>query len=380
MRILSLFSGIGVAEAYFKRYGIEVAVANEKDSRRAELFQKIYPHVDMITGDITHPNVFQEVEKLSKKHKIDTILATPPCQGMSRAAGKPKVGDERNNLIIPVLELITKLNPRYVLIENVKNLIEVEIIYKKQWIKVKELLDKLFKDSYHIEIKIVDIKNYDIPQSRIRAIILMTSRSVDRKLDFPRPALKLKTLDDVIGQLPSLDPFVKDTTEVMRNKIFPDFEIKKGIAGQFSIWHKPPTHILRQVQAMMHTPTGRSAFENEIYYPKTADGKKVSGYLSTYRRLRWDRPASTVTMDNRKISSQNNVHPGRLLRLAKCGTQIYSDARCLTTYELMKTMTLPEEWPVPGNTPEAFLRSVIGEGIPPIFILQIFNSVIGNDL
>ena len=65
MRILSLFSGIGVAEAYFKRYGIEVAVANEKDSRRAELFQKIYPHVDMITGDITHPNVFQEVEKLS---------------------------------------------------------------------------------------------------------------------------------------------------------------------------------------------------------------------------------------------------------------------------------------------------------------------------
>ena len=41
---------------------------------------------------------------------------------------------------------------------------------------------------------------------------------------------------------------------------------------------------------------------------------------------------------------------------------------------------MPEEWPVPGNTPEAFLRSVIGEGIPPIFILQIFNSVIGNDL
>ena len=80
-------------------------------------------------------------------------------------------------------------------------------------------------------------------------------------------------------------------------------------------------------------------------------------------------------MDNRKISSQNNVHPGRIEYVDKNGENIYSDARTLTLFELMKIMSLPEDWPVPLNTPEAFLRRIIGEGIPPLFVKKVFEQL-----
>ena len=91
--------------------------------------------------------------------------------------------------------------------------------------------------------------------------------------------------------------------------------------------------------------------------------------------MRWDDPASTVTMDNRKISSQNNVHPGRYLGTDSEGDVLYSDARALTLFEIMRIMSLPDNWPLPHDTNEAFIRSVIGEGIPPLFIKKLFMQI-----
>ena len=58
------------------------------------------------------------------------------------------------------------------------------------------------------------------------------------------------------------------------------------------------------------------------------------------------------------------------------GDVIYSDARALTLYELMKIMSIPSDWPVPENTSEAFLRRIIGEGIPPLFVKKVFENLI----
>ena len=80
-------------------------------------------------------------------------------------------------------------------------------------------------------------------------------------------------------------------------------------------------------------------------------------------------------MDNRKISSQNNVHPGVIEYEDKNGENIYSDARALNLYELMKIMSIPDSWPVPDDTSEAFLRRIIGEGIPPLFVKKVFENL-----
>ena len=151
--------------------------------------------------------------------------------------------------------------------------------------------------------------------------------------------------------------------------------MRKSAALAISKWHNPPHHIRRQVIAMMHTPTGCTAFDNPIYFPIKENGEPVRGYRNTYKRQNWDTPAYTVTMDNRKISSQNNVHPGRYLGKNAEGEDIYSDPRALTVYELMIISTLPKDWPLPDNVSEAFLRSIIGEGIPPLFVKKIFEML-----
>ena len=126
---------------------------------------------------------------------------------------------------------------------------------------------------------------------------------------------------------------------------------------------------------MQYTPTGKTAFDNKLYKPVKSNGDFVKGYHNTYKRQNWDTPAYTVTMDNRKISSQNNVHPGRPSGKDKDGNELYSDARTLTLYELMLIMSIPPNWPIPEKTEEAFLRRIIGEGIPPLFTKKLFEMI-----
>ena len=97
LKALSLFANIGVAEAYLKDIGVDVAVANEFVEKRAGLYQAIYPDCDMICGDITDPKILNKIVKRAKEEKVDIVMATPPCQGMS-TAGKQCEEDARNAL------------------------------------------------------------------------------------------------------------------------------------------------------------------------------------------------------------------------------------------------------------------------------------------
>ena len=231
------------------------------------------------------------------------------------------------------------------------------------------------EDQYSINAEVIDTKNYSVPQTRQRTILLLTKTGEPREWRLPPCEKNLISLEDAIGDLPSLDPIVKDISRSELLKLFPLYQEKIKAAQKISRWHYPPEHILRQVITMMHTPTGKTAFDNEKYVPMKNDGTVVRGYKSTYRRLRWCDPASTVTMDNRKISSQNNVHPGRYIGKDENGDDLYSDARALTLFELMRVISLPDNWPLPDDVNVAFVRSIIGEGIPPMFVKKVFERI-----
>lgn len=374
MNILSLFANIGVAEAYLESIGYNVVLANELIPRRAALYSAIYPNSEMICGDITDKDVFHTILEKAREKGIDIIMATPPCQGISRA-GRQLVGDIRNMLVLPVLEMIQLIKPKYALIENVPQFVETSIQVDGKYQLITDLIGERLKADYSISINIVDTKYYSVPQTRQRTIILLTRKDQLSVWELPSPSDKLISLEDAIGNLPSVDPIVSDVSAEEYSKMFPDHLQKQMAASLVSKWHKPPVHIKRQVITMIHTPTGKTAFDNPVYKPRKADGSLVTGYKSTYRRLRWCDPASTVTMDNRKISSQNNVHPGRYLGVDDNGDVLYSDARALTLFELMRVMSLPDDWPLPNDTNEAFIRSVIGEGIPPMFIKKLFENL-----
>ena len=376
MRIVSLFANIGVAEACLNELEhARVVVANELLIRRAKLYQQIYPETEMICGDITEESVYQQILQTCRRERVDTVMATPPCQGMSTAGQKIKF-DERNSLIMHAIRLIHDIQPRYVVIENVTDFIITPIIYHGIETMLPDVIHQELDDDYDIDIHTIDTDNYGVPQTRDRMIILMTRHGVRKRWLLPPMEDRKLTMKDAIGDIPTIDPFIKDLSVKEFSRLFPHYEERRLRALSISPWNIPPIHVWRQVKAMMYTPTGQTAFDNpESHRPIKVDGSFVRGYHNTYKRQNWDTPAYTVTMDNRKISSQNNVHPGRLVGQDENGENIYSDARTLTLYELMRVMSIPDDWNVPTNTDEAFLRRIIGEGIPPLFMKKLFAQV-----
>ena len=373
--VLSLFANIGVAEAYLNELGINVVVANELIERRAVLYSKIYPDSHMICGDITKDSIFEQIVDESIKNEVEIIMATPPCQGMS-TAGQQAENDERNLLICQVINAVLRINPKYVFIENVPLFYQTKILVDGQSVLIPDLIGNKLGDKYVINKYVIDTKDYSVPQTRERAIILMTRKDISKTWELPPKDDCVVTMKDAIGNIPIIDPYVDDVSEQELLQMFPHYYEREKVALSISPWNIPPHHVKRQVVAMQHTPTGCTAFDNPQYYPIKENGEPVKGYHNTYKRQNWNTPAYTVTMDNRKISSQNNVHPGRLEFIDKSGNAIYSDPRALTLYELMLIMSLPSNWPIPCDTSEAFLRRIIGEGIPPVFVKKVFNNLI----
>ena len=374
MKAVSLFANIGVAEAYLENIGVNVVVANELIERRAKLYSQIYPHTKMICGDITEDKTFDSIVHLCETENVDVLMATPPCQGMS-TAGPQEENDSRNSLICPVIKMICRLKPRYAFIENVPMFYNTEIVEGDRKILIPDLIRERLGGEYIINQYVIDTKDYSVPQTRERAIMLLSRKDQAKEWVLPEKDKKIVRMRDAIGDLPELDPFVKDVSPDELKEMFPEYEKRRKEALKISHWHIPPHHVKRQVISMQHTPTGCTAFDNPVYFPVKDNGEPVKGYHNTYKRQNWDTAAYTVTMDNRKISSQNNVHPGREYR-AKNGEILYSDPRTLTLYELMVIMSLPNDWPVPITTSEAFLRRIIGEGIPPLFVKKVFEELI----
>ena len=93
----------------------------------------------------------------------------------------------------------------------------------------------------------------------------------------------------------------------------------------------------------------------------------VGGAPRTYMRMEWDHAAPTITSYNHTISSFQNVHPGRPIE----GTDLYSDPRVLTIFEMMRVMSLPDDWNIPDWASEPLIRKVIGEGVPPLAVRRI---------
>lgn len=372
MNALSLFANIGMAETYLSEVGVDVVVANELVERRAQFYQHLYPNCQMIQGNITDKRIFAHVVKCAKEQNVEVILATPPCQGMS-IAGDMNPYDERNSLVKYAIDIIDIIKPKYVFLENVPQQLTTPIKYEDKEILIPDYILKRLGKDYKINIgKIINTADYGIPQIRKRAIILM-ARNDCAYWDFPEPENKIITLEEAFKGIPDLFPLIKE-------KEYRDILPKNSPeALSFHKWHKPPQHVWRNVECMLYTPTGNTAFDNEKHYPKKKDGKKVKGYDTTYHRMFWTKPAPTVTMYNGIMGSQNNVHPGRPWKLDENGDQMYTNPRVLTIYELLIVSSLPTDWNIPDWAPDILIRHAIGEGIPPLLVKKIFNQIQRED-
>ena len=352
-KILSLFANVGIAETLLDKKKFKTVVFSELLQKRAAFYKYSFKNVEPIIGDISKYAIKNKIIKKSIEKGVDFIMATPPCQGFS-VAGKRRKDDPRNRLIFDAIDVIKEIKPKYVFIENVSQYFSDKIKYKNKEIGIPEAINDIFKKDYIFKKAILDTKDYGVPQQRKRGVILLSRKDV-KVWNFPKKQMNIVSVREAIGHLPSLSPIVKGSKE----------KAKTNLKN-----HKRPIHNIRHIIAMKNTPSGKSAHNNKFHFPKTKEGKKVKGFSTTYKRISWDKPAPTITMMNGSISSQNNVHPGRKL---KDGT--YSDPRVLTLREIFILSTLPPEWNFPKWASDNLIRQVIGEGIPPLFVKEIFNMI-----
>lgn len=355
MNGISLFSGGGISETYFKEIGIDIKVANELLPERSSFYQSIYPETKMIAGDITELSIYNSVINEAKSHNVEFMIATPPCQGMSTLGKREYSSDKRNSLFKYVINAINDLQPDYVFIENVPKFLDIYFnkdgttytgVEKEMPLHINEVLHNLYESEYKIDVKLLNAKNYSVPQSRPRAIIKMYKKNLS--WDWPEASKDIITLRDAIGDLPSLWPGETSTIK----------------------WHHAIKHNERQIEAMLHTSEGRSALLNEIYYPKKKDGSRVKGFHNTYKRMTWDSPAPARATNNHLISGHNNVHPGRQM-----SSGLQSDPRVLSFRELIIVSSLPLDWNIPDNFKETIIRQMIGEAIPPLLSKKVVEMI-----
>ena len=254
------------------------------------------------------------------------------------------IADHRNHLILKAIEIIKITKPKIVLIENVPRYKDLYLPFQNKLMKVEDILKEELKE-YKLKIDIITSSDYGVPQKRDRVVFRLFKENI--KWELPEKENEI-TLREAIGHLPELE------------------------SGEYSKlkWHFARTHSEDHIRWLKHTHEGKSAFENIVHFPKKRDGNRIKGYKATYARMKWDKPAPTITMRNDAISSQTNVHPGRI---KDDGT--VSDARVLTLRELFVLTSLPSEPNIPNNTNENLIRRVIGESFPPLVLKKILSQI-----
>ena len=197
MKAISLFSGAGIGEFYLQRLGIDVVAANEIIEKRAETHSLFYPSCTMITADITKEETQKRIIEIGKANKVQLIIATPPCQGLS-SAGSNKTesslyNDPRNFLILSALKIVDELLPDYFSIENVPRFQQMLFPYDGSLVKLKELLALKYGNEYQIQCDVLNAADYGVPQTRL----LVSSLPAD--IDNP-PFLSETAFRQVIGE------------------------------------------------------------------------------------------------------------------------------------------------------------------------------------
>ena len=186
LKVLELFAGIGACSKALERLGIEheIVDAVEIDKYAIKSFNAVH-------GTNFEP---QDITTWDKDIDVDLIMHGSPCQDFS-LAGNQAGGDEgsgtRSSLMYETLRIVEKLKPKYVIWENVKNLLSKK--HKHNFDKYLEVMEKLGYANYY---QVLNAKDYGIPQNRERVFTISIRNDINKEFIFPKKQeLKLKLKD-----------------------------------------------------------------------------------------------------------------------------------------------------------------------------------------
>lgn len=188
VRVLELFAGIGACSKALTRLGIEhkIVDAVEIDKYAIQSFNAIH-------GTNFEP---QDITQWDKDIKVDLIMHGSPCQDFS-VAGLNKGGDKgsgtRSSLMYETLRIVEKVKPKYVIWENVKNLLSKK--HRHNFDAYIEAMDKL---GYHSKYQVLNAKDFGVPQNRERVFTVSIRNDLNVDFKFPEPQELTIRLKDVL--------------------------------------------------------------------------------------------------------------------------------------------------------------------------------------
>ena len=180
---VSLFSCAGVGCYGFKQEGFHCVATNELVDRRLAVQianNKCELESGYISGDITlestKKKIYAEIHKWKKRgnDRVDVVMATPPCQGISVINHKKNDKDvQRNSLVIESLEIIEKIKPRIFILENVQAFEKTLCVTdKNEVLRIGEYIRKCLGGEYTISSRILNFMNYGSNSSRTRTLVI----------------------------------------------------------------------------------------------------------------------------------------------------------------------------------------------------------------
>lgn len=188
VRVLELFAGIGACSKAITRLGIEheIVDAVEIDKYAIRSFNAIH-------GTDFEP---QDITQWDKDLDVDLIMHGSPCQDFS-VAGLNKGGDKgsgtRSSLMYETLRIVEKVKPKYVIWENVKNLLSKK--HRHNFDAYIEAMDKL---GYHSQYQVLNAKDFGVPQNRERVFTVSIRNDLNVDFKFPEPQGLTIRLKDVL--------------------------------------------------------------------------------------------------------------------------------------------------------------------------------------
>ena len=329
---LSFFSGAMGLDIGMKIGGIPALLACEFNKYCRMTIAENEPDMALI-GDINkyHPDDILRLANIPEGRKVDVIFGGPPCQSFSTAGARRALADERGNVFLRYIEIVEKIHPTYVVIENVRGLLSAPYPYKDIEEPIKGgalcvILDRLKEAGYTMSFELYNAANFGAPQIRERVVMI-------GKLGGPKVPYLSPTHDESIryGLLPwvTLREAVADIEDKPHHYVeFPEKRLKYyRMLKEGQYWKDLPKEV--QEEAMGATL------------------KLGGGKTGFFRRVSFNRPSPTLVTDP-TMPATDLCHP--------------TENRPLSVEEYSRIQGFPDNWSICGPIKEQYKQ--IGNAVP----------------
>ena len=332
------FAGAGGLSLGLRSAGFEIAFAFDSNPIAIETYtENIGSHAEVLLSEqVTKPKLDSRYR--SATTRLDLLAGGPPCQGFSKQKRGAHNGDDRNRLIIDFARLITDVNPKYFLLEN------VAMLGQKRGRHYTDHVLKSLASSYRFYPHFYNAADYGLAQTRERFILIGEARDLPARFQVPEATVDTwTTVGAVLAELPEPPLDYSEHTDYAnhyRAKVTPINIERFSFVPQGGGWQDIPMQHRLPCHQIVDTSSG--------------------GWPDVYGRLRLDGQCPTITAGFDSFTRGRYGHP--------------IEDRPLTPREAARLQGFPDSFRFKGTRWDVRLQ--IGNAVPPPLAKTIGNAIL----